>query len=161
MWGQSYNSILLPCGRGVEYAHRIPACRMRRLKGCLDASASLAWKVDIFSFHWPNNIYVFPPLNFKSNEQNLVWWSRRCRIYYPCLEIFIYLTSLLDLLIEYPIFIPSHQLARLLPTGVHGHRHGGALAPPSPGISKLLLLLFISVICITYEGYKYYALMNL
>ena len=31
------------CGRGVEYAHRIPACRMRRLKGCPDSSATTAW----------------------------------------------------------------------------------------------------------------------
>ena len=31
------------CGRGVEYAYRFPACRMKRLKGCPDGSASIAW----------------------------------------------------------------------------------------------------------------------
>ena len=28
-----------PCGWGAEYAHRFPACRMRRLKACPDGSA--------------------------------------------------------------------------------------------------------------------------
>ena len=32
-----------PCGRRVEYAHRLPACRMRRLKGCPYGSASTTW----------------------------------------------------------------------------------------------------------------------
>ena len=31
-----------PCGQGVEYAHHIPACPMRRLKGCPDGSASIS-----------------------------------------------------------------------------------------------------------------------
>ena len=31
-----------PCGWGVEYAHRIPACRIGRLKGCPDGSASIS-----------------------------------------------------------------------------------------------------------------------
>ena len=33
-----------PCGRVVEYAHRFPACHMRRLRGCPDGSASMAWE---------------------------------------------------------------------------------------------------------------------
>ena len=65
-----------------------------------------AWKVDAFSFPWPISIYV----------SNLVWWSWRYCIYYPCLEISIYLPSLFDLLIDNSIFIPSHQLAGPLPT---------------------------------------------
>ena len=32
-----------PCGRAVEYAHRFPACCMRRQKACPDGSASTAW----------------------------------------------------------------------------------------------------------------------
>ena len=38
-------NILLPLSLwvGVEYAHRIPACRMRRLNGCPDDIASTAW----------------------------------------------------------------------------------------------------------------------
>ena len=35
-----------PCGQGLEYTHRILACRMRRLKGCPDGSASTAWNYD-------------------------------------------------------------------------------------------------------------------
>ena len=30
------------CERGAEYAHRFPACRMRRLKGCHDGNAYTA-----------------------------------------------------------------------------------------------------------------------
>ena len=30
---------------GGEYGHRCPACRMRRLKGCPDGSASTAWDI--------------------------------------------------------------------------------------------------------------------
>ena len=43
-------------------------------------------------------IYMFSHLynlNFKSIEQNLVWWNRRYCIYYPCLEIFIYFTIII------------------------------------------------------------------
>ena len=40
--------------------------------------------------------------------------------------------------------------AENLPWAPAGRGKGGHLPPP--GISKLLLLLFISVICITYEG---------
>ena len=36
-------SINSPCGRGVAYARRIHACRMRRLKWCPDGSTSTAW----------------------------------------------------------------------------------------------------------------------
>ena len=32
-------------GGGVEYAHRFPACRMRRLKGCPDGSTSMTWDI--------------------------------------------------------------------------------------------------------------------
>ena len=32
-----------PCGQGLEYAYRFPACRMRRLKVCPDGSAFTAW----------------------------------------------------------------------------------------------------------------------
>ena len=33
----------LPCGRGVEYTDRFPACRMRRLKECPNGSTNTAW----------------------------------------------------------------------------------------------------------------------
>ena len=33
--------ILPPCGRGVKYGQSFPACRMRRLKGCLPMTARL------------------------------------------------------------------------------------------------------------------------
>ena len=39
------------CKRGVEYAHGFPACRMRRLKGCPDSSASTAWDYARFLSH--------------------------------------------------------------------------------------------------------------
>ena len=44
-------------------------------------------------------------------------------------------------------------LYQVIITGMGAGRtgQGGALAPP-PGNSKLSLLLFLSVICITYEG---------
>ena len=35
--------IIPPCGRGVEYAHRFPVCRVRRLKEGSDGSVSTAW----------------------------------------------------------------------------------------------------------------------
>ena len=37
------NPQITPYGRGVEYVHRFPACRMRRLKRCPDGSISTAW----------------------------------------------------------------------------------------------------------------------
>ena len=42
VWRSSRKPIV-PCGRGVECAHRFPVCRLRRLKGCPDGSASTAW----------------------------------------------------------------------------------------------------------------------
>ena len=36
-----------PGGRKVEYAHRFPACRMRRVTRCPDGSASKAWDYHI------------------------------------------------------------------------------------------------------------------
>ena len=35
--------IQYPLWAGVEYAHRFPVCRMRRLEGCTDATATTAW----------------------------------------------------------------------------------------------------------------------
>ena len=36
-----------------SYAHRIPACRMRRLKGCPDGNASTAWDyADLLCNHY-------------------------------------------------------------------------------------------------------------
>ena len=34
--------VISPCGWGVECANRIPAHRMKRLKGCPDDSASMS-----------------------------------------------------------------------------------------------------------------------
>ena len=44
-WGQTPTvlTIFPHMGRGVEYMHRFPACRMRRQKRCPDGSASTAW----------------------------------------------------------------------------------------------------------------------
>ena len=83
-----------------------------------------AWKVDAFSFPWPNNIYVFPPLSqisckwnlIPSDQQNLVRWSRRYCIYYPAWKSLSILPSLLDLLIDDHIIISLHQLVERLPT---------------------------------------------
>ena len=77
-----------------------------------------AWKVDAFSFHWPKNIYVFPPLIQISKVMNKIWSDEVEDIAFitPAWKSLFILPSLLDLLIDDIIFIPSHQLLGPMPT---------------------------------------------
>ena len=49
-------------------------CPAYHLPGCENYNFDpSAWKVDAFTFHWPNNIYVFPPLSQISEVLNKIW----------------------------------------------------------------------------------------
>ena len=75
-----------------------------------------AWKIDSFSFSWPNDVYIFPPINLINNcitkfihdsvENGILitpsWPSLTC--YH----------RILDLLISDPIFLPSYTVTGCL-----------------------------------------------
>ena len=77
-----------------------------------------AWQTDAFSFKWSKNYYIFPPINllpkviskFKCDEtENSVLLT-------PSWKSLSVMPSILDLLIDFPIFIPSGFIEGQLPT---------------------------------------------
>ena len=78
----------------------------------------LAWKVDAFSFVWPNNCYIFPPINLiprilrKFKCDNVEYGL----LLTPAWQTLSSLPMIIDLLCFYPIFVPSSFVEGEFPT---------------------------------------------
>ena len=78
----------------------------------------LAWKTDAFSFRWPGNVYIFPPINlipkvlikFKSDNVD------NSLLITPAWHTLSSLPSIIELLCAHPIFIPSSLIEGVFPT---------------------------------------------
>ena len=79
---------------------------------------NLSWKVDAFSFSWPNNIYIFPPINFipRVIQKLIDDKTHNAVLITPAWPSLSSLPSLLDLLIFDPVFIPSCLVEGKFPT---------------------------------------------
>ena len=94
---------------------------------------NLAWKVDSFSFPWPNNVYIFPPISqIPKVIQKLICDNvHNALIITPSWPSLSSLPSLIDLLISDPIFIPPSFVEGKFPT----RREFSLVAWPTSNIS--------------------------
>ena len=74
-------------------------------------------KINAFTFPWPNNVYLFPPINLISKVVNKLISDNvhNALLITPAWPGLLSLPTILNLLIDSPIFIPSVHLEGCLP----------------------------------------------
>lgn len=77
-----------------------------------------AWKVNAFSFTWPNNVYFFPPINLitKSVHKFVQDEVKLGVLITPDWSGITILPKIISLLVADPIFIPSYYFEGQIPT---------------------------------------------
>lgn len=77
-----------------------------------------SYKVNAFSISWPNNIYIFPPINLISKVVQKIIEGNLDNVLLvtPAWPGLISLPTIISMLFDNPIFIPSHYLEGCLPT---------------------------------------------
>ena len=77
-----------------------------------------AWRTNAFSFVWPDHCYIFPPINILSKVITKFKFDKvkSSVLLTPAWKSLNVLPSILELLFDKPIFIPSHCIEGQLPT---------------------------------------------